>query len=55
MCRITIDVHNIIEGLNKAIVLKKSKNFISNIAKMNTTLHWESESISLIKTYKKFK
>jgi glycosyltransferase involved in cell wall biosynthesis len=45
----------IIEGLNKAIALKKSKNFISNIAKMNSTLNWESESVSLIKTYEKFK
>ena len=45
---------SIIEGLNKAIALKKSKNFISNIAKMNSTLNWESESVSLIKTYKKF-
>jgi glycosyltransferase involved in cell wall biosynthesis len=45
----------IIEGLNKAITLKKSKNFISNIAKMNSTLNWESESVSLIKTYEKFK
>ena len=43
----------IIEGLNKAIALKESKNFISNIAKMNSTLHWKSESISLIKIYKK--
>ena len=46
---------SIIEGLNKAITLKKSKNFISNIAKMNSTLNWESESVSLIKTYEKFK
>ena len=46
---------SIIEGLNKAIALKKSKNFISNIAKMNSTLNWESESVSLIKTYEKFK
>ena len=46
---------SIIEGLNKAIALKESKNFISNIAKMNSTLNWESESVSLIKTYGKFK
>jgi len=50
-----LNPESIIEALNKAIALKKSKNFTSNIAKMNTTLHWESESISLIKTYKKFK
>jgi len=46
---------SIIEGLNKAIALKESKNFISNIAKMNSTLNWESESVSLTKTYGKFK
>jgi glycosyltransferase involved in cell wall biosynthesis len=46
---------SIIEGLNKAIALKKSKNFISNIAKINSNLNWESESVSLIKTYEKFK
>ena len=45
----------IIEGLNKAIVLKASKNFIANVTKMNSTLHWESESVSLVKTYDSFK
>ena len=46
---------SIIEGLNRAIALKESENFISNIVKMNSTLNWESESVSLIKTYEKFK
>jgi hypothetical protein len=50
-----LNPESIIEGLNKAVALKESKSFISNIAKMNSTLHWESESISLIKTYEKFK
>ena len=45
----------IIEGLNKAIALKASKNFIANVTKMNSTLHWESESVSLVKTYDRFK
>ena len=51
----SLNPESIIVGLNKAIALKKSKNFISNIAKMNSTLNWESESVSLIKTYEKFK
>ena len=51
----SISPESIIEGLNKAIALKESKNFISNIAKMNSTLNWESESVSLTKTYGKFK
>lgn len=45
----------IIEGLNKAIALKASKNFIANVTKMNSTLDWESESVSLVKTYDRFK
>ena len=51
----SLNPESIIEGLNKAIALKESKNFISNITKMNSTLHWENESISLIKIYEKFK
>ena len=51
----SLSPESIIEGLNKAIALKESKNFISNIAKMNSTLNWESESVSLITTYEKFK
>ena len=51
----SLSPESIIEGLNKAIALKESKNFISNITKMNSTLHWENESISLIKIYEKFK
>ena len=45
----------IIEGLNKAIALKASKNFIANFTKMNSTLNWESESVSLVRTYDRFK
>jgi hypothetical protein len=45
----------IIEGLNKAIALKASKNFIANFNKMNSTLNWESESVSLVRTYDRFK
>jgi glycosyltransferase involved in cell wall biosynthesis len=51
----SLNPESIIVGLNKAIALKKSKNFISNIAKINSNLNWESESVSLIKTYEKFK
>ena len=51
----TLKPESIIKGLNKAIALKESKNFISNITKMNSTLNWERESISLLKTYEKFK
>ena len=51
----SLSPESIIEGLNKAIALKESKNFILNIAKMNSTLNWESESVSLINTYEKFK
>ena len=51
----SLSPESIMEGLNKAIALKESKNFISNITKMNSTLHWENESISLIKIYEKFK
>lgn len=50
-----LNPESIIKGLKKAIALKESKNFISNINKMNTTLNWESESILLIKTYEKLK
>ena len=51
----TLKPESIIKGLNNAIALKESKNFISNITKMNSTLNWERESISLLKTYEKFK
>ena len=51
----SLNPESIIEGLNKAIALKEDKNFISNVTKMNSTLNWENESISLIKTYEKFK
>ena len=51
----SLNPESIIEGLNKAIALKESKSFISNITRMNSTLNWENESISLIKTYEKFK
>ena len=51
----TLKPASIIKGLNKAIALKEDKNFISNVTKMNSTLNWENESISLIKTYEKFK
>ena len=44
----------IMDGLNKAMDLKNSKNFMVNVTKMNSTLHWKSEAESLVKTYKSF-
>lgn len=45
----------ILDGLEKAIELSKSKSYLKNIKKMNSDLIWEKESEVLMSTYKGFK
>ena len=46
---------DILEGLDRAIELKKSPFFSKKVLKMNTTLNWEKEVEILKATYKSFK
>ena len=45
----------LLEGLEKALKLKKSKSFNKDVVKMNILLNWENESLRLLKTYHSFK
>ena len=45
----------LLEGLEKALKLKKSKSFNKDVVKMNILLNWEDESLRLLKTYHSFK
>lgn len=46
---------DILEGLDRAIELKKSPFFSKKVLKMNTTLNWEKEVEILKATYNSFK